>query len=52
MSAPDPARGASSMQARWREAAPLIAQVSTVVVIAIGLSMLIVLPAEQAAWKS
>ncbi len=50
MSAPDPAPGTSSLQARWREAAPLIAQVSTVVVIAIGLSMLIVLPAEQAAW--
>jgi signal transduction histidine kinase/CheY-like chemotaxis protein/HPt (histidine-containing phosphotransfer) domain-containing protein len=50
MSAPDPARGASSLQARWREAAPLIAQVSTVIVIAIGLSMLIVLPKEQAAW--
>ena len=50
MSAPGPAPGTSSLQARWREAAPLIAQVSTVVVIAIGLSMLIVLPAEQAAW--
>ena len=50
MSAPEPTPGTSSLQARWREAAPLIAQVSTVVVIAIGLSMLIVLPKEQAAW--
>jgi len=39
-----------SWRARWREAAPLVAQISTVLVVAIGLSMLLVLPAEQAVW--
>jgi signal transduction histidine kinase/CheY-like chemotaxis protein/HPt (histidine-containing phosphotransfer) domain-containing protein len=49
MSAPGPGSHAA-WQARWREAAPLIAQISTILVVAIGLSMLLVLPVEQAVW--
>jgi signal transduction histidine kinase/CheY-like chemotaxis protein/HPt (histidine-containing phosphotransfer) domain-containing protein len=40
------------LRLRWREAAPVIAHVGTVVVVAIGLAMPIVLPAEQAVWIS
>jgi signal transduction histidine kinase len=51
MSSRDPGQGAF-LRARWREAGPVIAQISALVVVTIGLSMPIVLPAEVAVWIS